>query len=276
MARQTVVIAPPPPRKSGPRRTVVVRAGPPKKRGSRVDAAVGVAGVILLVVSVMLVDVLPEEEIILPQFQVSFEDIPGPQEPTRRETFAEGETRNFEYLIEEKSITSITLTVAWEDDMPASEPDQFRISLIDPNGIEVVSQLHENSPGTQQIDPATGQITYLADPFEVRLAYSPNSRPQAAVVEGKTPSETAEEVLARVAPDFVAGGDGVWTVKATLVRAGDCEIDSGLGVPIPACADSNANPIGDPSNPGDHDQGNDFAVTLFTYTRYEPVVTPLA
>ncbi len=239
------------------------------------DTVVGVAGVVLLVASVLLVGVLPEEEVILPQFQVSFQEAPGPEQPTRREMFAEGETKAFEYLIEEHSITSITFTIAWEDDVPASRPDSFRVRLLDPDGVEVLTKLHANTAATRNTDAAPGEPMFVADPFEARLGYSPNSRPQALIVEGKTRTEGAEEVLARVGPDYVAGGEGIWTIEITLVDAGDCDTnDLGL-LALPVCSDPDGSPLGDQSDPTNQDTGNEFAVTLFTYTRYEPVVAAL-
>ncbi len=276
MVRRTVVIAPPPAAGADSRRTVVVRAGPPKKRGSRLDAVVGVLGAALVVFSALLVQILPEEEIVLPQFQVSFEEVPGPDQPTSRDAFAEGETKAFEYLIEEDSITAITFTIGWEDDVAASEPDQFRVRLIDPDGVEVLTKLHANAAARRNAEPQGGEPMFVADPFEARLGYSPNSRPQSLIVEGVSRSETADDVLERVAPDYVAGGAGVWTIEVTLVDAGDCSTnDLGL-VPVPLCTDPAGNPIGSPDDPANHDTGNEFAVTLFTYTRYEPVVTALS
>ncbi|MGB0652785.1 MAG: hypothetical protein ACPGQL_06250 [Thermoplasmatota archaeon] len=277
MARRTVVLQPPP---DAPRKTVVLRAGGPKPKGGGAvwrDRVIGVLGALLLLASVLLVEALPQDPVVLPQFQVTFPDEVGPPASASLVPFAEGETQVFEFPVEHANVHTLTVVVGWTDDVAASDPDRFRVRLLNPEGEQVAEKILENAapryndPAGPNPDP--NRPLFEALPFSERIGYAPTSRPGSTIVEAVSTSETPEEAQRRIAPDYAGDAEGTWSVEVTLLAAGDCEFNPGpLPLGIPLCGDPSA-PTGDGA--GDNDPGNTFSVQLFTYSHYEVSVAAL-
>lgn len=222
MALRSVVVAPPP-GAAGPRRTVVLRPGGPKDKGKAGDVVIGAIGALLLLLSVFLVQYLPDKEYALPQFSVTFLEPPAIENPTQNFTFAKTEdarTHEFQYEFPD-NVHSITMVLYFADEnMPASLPDQFRVELFDPLGTpvgprtDVVSGPPRFNQGTNEYDP--GVIT------SPRLSIPLGLLPEDQIVQGLSHLEVAEQVQARLAPQYHLPTAGLWTVRVTMVNAGDC------------------------------------------------------
>lgn len=123
------------------RKVVVVRAGPDPKRPIIRDGIIGVVGGLLLLSSVLLVNVLPDEEVVEAQYranfgQVSFEDPNGSKLTNQLlgRPLVDGETWTLEYDVPFANVYGVELAVFLPDDRPATDPDTFRITLEAPNG----------------------------------------------------------------------------------------------------------------------------------------------
>jgi hypothetical protein len=274
--RSVVVEAPASP--PAPRRTVVVRAGGPAPKGRVLDIVMGVLGALLLIVAVALAQVLPDKTYINPQFRLTFEpiDVEGPGS-FDHDLFETGEQSwDFPYEVTEDNVGSVSLILGFEDDVSFSLPDRFDIDLIAPNGTQMGHvELENPAPkgGASPADPATFTNAELNAQFSTAPAF------QEQIVTGLTPTETPEQVLARLAPDYHVDSKGTWIVRVTLVAAGDCPAP-GEETYVTQSRDCRFGPptgAGDPSeSPDGADPGNNFLVASFKYTYFTPTIKELA
>lgn len=278
MALRSVVVEAPasPP---APRKTVVVRAGGPAPKGRVLDVVIGVLGVLLLVAAVALAQVLPDKTYLHPQFRLTLEptlvEYPGSADHVLTETGEQ--TWDFPYEIAEDNIMSISLLLGFTDDVSFSLPDRFDIDLIAPNGTPMGHVELENPPprpGTGPADGGTFQNAELNAQFPTAPPFSEQ------IVTGLSPTETPEQVLARLAPDYHVDTKGTWIVRVTLVAAGDCPSpeqqtyttqtrDCRFGPPAGTPGEPSATPDG-------ADPGNLFLVASFKYTYFTPTIRELA
>ena len=279
MALRTVVLdasaAPPP-----PRRTVVLRAGGPAPKGRVVDIIVGVIGVLLLVVAVALADFLPDKTYVNPQFRLSFVEA-GAERGSESFDFVEGsaQVHEFTYDLPEGNIYSITLASAgFLDDVGLSNPDTFRIELFDPDGNQVGANEDITNPRPRPRSDNPAGYTYSPIYTDVTFAAAP--LPTEQIVGGLSHTETEEQALARLEPQFRVDNGGTWTVRVTLISAGDCP-DQDDPEPDPqqvlACrtGDPNEDPnVPDGSGPSEDgtDAGNTFGIGGLRYSYYIPDV----
>ncbi len=231
MALRSVVVQPPPKAASpatpaaGPRRTVVARAGPPPHaRGRFADMLAGIVGILLLVATIGLVQVLPEDEVILPQFTLFFvHQEGGSRNSTTDIVFTEAPPNNVKTYAFEVPDNAFELVVrmSFTDDIAASLPDRFRIEILDPTGdVRGGEALATSAPPTTL--PPPDQFTYVATPTTVVHRISIAVVPPDEIVPGTSADETQGEVLDRIAPDHVVESAGTWTARITLIEAGDC------------------------------------------------------
>lgn len=280
MALRSVVLAPPP-GAGAPRRTVVVRPGGPKDKGKATDVLLGIVGVLLLLATVALVQVLPNKEYALPQFQVSYPETQVNNTRPGEEFLEADETqrvREFTYELP-GNVHSITMVVFFADEFhPASLPDQFRVELYDPAGnpIGPRSELFSAPPTYNDTNPA-GPYYEAGAVLTPRITIPIGLHPEDEIVQGLSHREVKEQVQARLEPQHRIASEGVWTVRVTLVGAGDCpdlaSPDADRQQAIFCVYQAPANASGqDPRQ----DPGNRFAVENFIYTTYSVKVEELS
>jgi hypothetical protein len=230
VALRSVVLTPPP---GAPRRTVVLRAGGPREKGRTTDVAAAVVGALLLLSCVVLVQVLPDKEYALPQFRISFpatlDETTYPPQPVQfLESPESSRVQVFSFELPD-NVPSITLVTFFQDDVAASLPDQFRVELYDPRGNPVGPRddLINSSPRLNTSDPLGLGLAYDAGSSNLRLNRAPGSLPTEQIVAGLTHRETAEQALARLEPQHRLPTAGTWTVRVSLLQAGDCPQPTG-------------------------------------------------
>lgn len=257
----------------GPRATKVVRVGPPDKKGRAADWAAAILGALLLILTVVLVQVLPRYDPLLPQFRVSFDESQGEGfEASQVHDFTEGSGSVFEFLanVTADNVQSITIRVSFTDDRAESLADRFQIELRNPSGerIEPTELLANPAPifhGPDQL-----QFSYEAQAATMTYQFAVNPKPQEQVVQGVREGVTKEQVEAEVAAKVHVATAGQWIVGVTLLEAGDC--------PLPDPNGDTQFQIAcqlDEAQGQDPDDRNSFAVEQFTYTYFTPFVKPL-
>lgn len=183
-----------------------------------VDLAVLAAGAVAVIVAVLLFGVLPETPEPTRQFVVTFLDEvveTGPADGV----VAEGQQASLAFEVTRGNLSTIEVTVAFSDDLAASDPDQLRLEVVGPDG-----QVRAPTTTANVLPVARGGSmppAYDAVERTLTIVVPVNDRPGTQAVSAAAPSETAQEAAARVAPLFSAGGAGTWTVRVTL-QAGDC------------------------------------------------------
>lgn len=276
VALRSVVVQPPPP-PSGPRKTVVLRVGAPQQRGHWADVATGILGVLLLVGAIALGQILPDRTYLNPQFRFSaFEQTAEADEGSLTFYFEDaGENvHEFKYNIPVDNVTSIRMSLGFEDDVSYSLPDRFLIDLYDPAGNFYGHAEMQNKDPSGGSGPTEHAMFYLAS----QEALFPIAPPlQEQIVTGLTHTELPEQVLARLAPEYHVPTKGEWTVRVVLVAAGDC--------PAPGQATYPQQPldcrVARPDNPNAQvaedgvDPGNIFRIASFVYSYYIPQVEEL-
>lgn len=279
MALRSVVLEAPAPA-AAPRRTVVLRTGGPAPKGKAVDLVALVVGVLLLVACVALAQVLPDKTYLNPQFRLSFID-QGGEFRSQGADFLEGgpEQVDFTYDIPVDNVYAITLAIFFEDDLPFSNPDLFRVELIDPSGNLVGTHQDFQSPRPR----ANGTTMVIDAPDYTPLTLTVVERPSEQIVTGLAHTETAEQALAREEPKYRQATTGTWTIRVRLLDAGDCPSPNGPeanGLQVFYCR------FGDPNNPGldpdmmtgragGEDLGNAFTVENVQYSWYTPIIEEL-
>ena len=279
MALRSVVVEGPasPP---GPRRTVVLRAGGPKPKGAVLDVVIGILGALLLVAAVVLAGILPDKTYLNPQFRLSFTEVSAEGPGSKIGDFVEGgPPQDFTYEIPDDNVKSMTLELGFRDDIKYSLPDRFEVDLIAPNGT-VMGHYEIENPAprgarnvneTPQTFPAEGRATFATAP-----AVSEQ------VVTALTHTETEEQALARLEPQYRVATAGTWTVRVTLVAAQDCPAGANDGTFDGQAAYCRGAPAGIPpatesegtSADGD-DPGNEFILVNLTWTFYVTTVEEL-
>lgn len=272
MALRSVVLAPPP-GTGGPRRTVVLRPGGPKAKGGWADIVAALFGILLLVLAIVLVVVLPVKEYATPQFRVTYPDSPTDwPNGTQKFTFQEGSasTNEFKYQLPD-NVASVKIVAEFRDDVADSLPDQFRIELFDPAGnpvgvkadllnpaLPLPTNPAENATATRQGLIAHGE-------FVVTTAAHPSEE----ILPGLSHLENRDQVLARVVPKVHQSTAGEWTVRVTLVKAGDC--------PDQGTPDLDAQQLAQcrREQPNGQDTGNEFSLANFIYTTFTTCVEQL-
>lgn len=225
MALRSVVLAPPPGAAGAPRRTVVLRPGGPKDKGKAVDVVACILGVLLLLACVVLVNLLPDKDYATPQFSVTYPE-------TQRDDAFPSQGFDFSDTVEAQRIQeftydlpanvhSFTLDLHFaDDDVPGSLPDQFRVEVFDPdqNPIGPRSELFSGQPAFNQTSLVWTPGVIQGDRIPISIAPKPEDR----IVPGLSHREVREQVLARVEPQARIDSEGTWTVRVTMVTAGDC------------------------------------------------------
>lgn len=276
MALRSVVVEAPasPP---APRKTVVVRTGGPAPKGRLLDIIVGIVGALLLVFAVALAEVLPDKTYLNPQFRLTLEpmDVEGPGSFESPDPILEGESLDFPFEVTEDNVFSVSLELGFEDDVSFSLPDRFDIALIAPNGTQMGLVSLEN-PAPKEGDSPAAPAEF--DNAELKPQFSTAPPFSEQIVTGLSPTETPEQVLARLAPEYHVGSKGTWIVRVTLLFAGDCpEPGQGYTTQSRDCL------LGPPSGPGEpsaapdgEDPGNHFLVASFKYTYFTPTIKELS
>ena len=272
MALRSVVVAPPP-GADGPRRTVVLRPGGPKDKGKAADVVIGAVGLVLLLLCVFLLQSLPNKEYALPQFSVTFPEaqLENPSQPFDFTEDEAGRNHEFQYEFPD-NVHSITLVMFFADeDMPASLPDQFRIELFDPSGTPVGPRTDVFNAPPRYNDTATPPEYMPGAITTPRLSIPIGIHPEDQIVQGLSHREVAEQVRARLAPQHHLPTAGLWTIRVTLVGAGDCP-------PSPAVPDTQqfvACRSDPPGNDG-QDRGNRFTIENLLLNTYDIQVEELS
>lgn len=269
MALRSVVLVPPP-GAGGPRRTVVLRPGGPKEKGRVADLLAALFGLLLLLVALVLVVVLPVKEYATPQFRVTFVDSPI-ESTTQKFEFMEGTDNVHEFTYDlPDNVASVHILADFVDNVTASLPDQFRLELFDPAGNPVSVKLDLVNP--PPVDPPLNSTTpNEAIPSRAKgdWVIATGAHPQEQIVPGLSHTETREQVLARLVPQFHLATAGTWTVRVTLVAANDCP------TPSPDSTDFQRMAICRSESPDGSDRGNPFSLANFIYTTYTPCVEAL-
>lgn len=244
---------------------MVVRQGPPQRdRRKGTDIIVGVLGVVALLVMVALFVVLPRDVPPPPLYEVSFEetliDVDG-----QEQMFAEGTTATMEFPYDGSNLYEVAVAFEWTDDIASSLPDGFQVTLLDPEGNVVAGPYNATNlqPKVQAGQPSP---TYTAVSHRAALVAELAPRPTTRVLQD-TEGIGADGMTARAEQDFARGGSGAWQVKITLQQAGDCPAPDGFDFSRFLTCNQETGGEGDPGNP--------FAVTRVTFTKHDPIVTPL-
>jgi hypothetical protein len=184
-----------------------------------VDLAILAVAVVAIAVAVILFGVLPETPQPTRQFVVTFAeetvDLGG-----QDTTVAEGLEQDLTFEVAAGNLSALEVTFAFVDDLPATDPDRVRITVLDPDGQARPPSVEAGNVVAQQRD---GSMPPAYDAVErtLTLVIAVNERPGSQAVTAAGRGETVEEAGARVAPLFSAGGAGTWTLRAG-VTAGDC------------------------------------------------------
>jgi hypothetical protein len=274
VALRSVVLAPPP-GAGGPRRTVVLRPGGPKEKGRLADILAALFGALLLLVAVVLVAVLPDKEFAARQFRVTFPDtLDDFTYATQKFGFNETEAEHIHEFTYElpNNVASINIRAEFTDKEGYSLPDHFRIELFDPFGNPQGTRYEAiNLPPTPNgTDPTEFDIHPYSQTFNIATVEHPTEQ----IVAGLTHTENREQVLARLVPGLIGKTAGTWTVRVTLVQAGDCPPADNPGGSSVFQQVRCRRPSSDSSEPGS-DPGNLFSLAGFIYTYYTPCIEEL-
>lgn len=221
--------------------------------------------------------ILPDRTYLNPQFRFSALELSAEaDEGSLTFYFEEAGTKvhEFKYNIPVDNVTSIGMSFGFEDDVSYSLPDRFVIELLDPDGNFYGQAEMQNKDPVGGATP-TDHGTFFLATQEGRF---PIAAPlQEQIVTGLTHTELPEQVLARLAPQFHVPTAGEWTVRVTLIAAGDCP-QPGQGTYPQQPLDCR---VARPDNPnaqvaGDGvDPGNIFRIASFVYSYYVPQVEEL-
>lgn len=268
------------------RTAVVVREGPSKKRPIIVDSIVGVLGAILLILSIVLVNALPEEDVRDPQYKVSFNNDLGPAQVFSSPDPAfmtAGDVLSFEFDVVDHSVHRVVVGLTLREDYPATLPDEFSLEIEAPNGtvyvydgdpIQTLPTGPNPAPPEERSPPTQFYVTTTEAGLSSLQDFSFNLRPPPKDFFEIVPAEedlelfeVRERVREKVHNDDTIG---TWTVRLGLVRAGDCPdaaspLDSQFDR-ANQCRIQNAATQGrDPNTPPEEDTGNPIILSKFNY-----------
>ncbi|MGB1697181.1 MAG: hypothetical protein ACPHK8_02145 [Thermoplasmatota archaeon] len=257
MARQPIVLQPP-----QERHVVVLREGKAKRNWANIISTI--LGLLLLVAAIALVSILPEDDTPLPQYEVSFEEV-RTSIPGTTLSLVEGETQTFDAAFDGESLFGLTVTLAFQDDLAPSLPDEFQVSLSHPNGTVVLGpkQLINAQPS-----PGPGPEPSFVASEELRvLSFALAPRPSTEILSAEFHGETLASVSER-AKLLQGEGPGTWTISVTLAAAGDCPAPQSLDLTRTATCTAEA--------PDGLDNANDIEIVAVEFLEYITSVAPLA
>lgn len=267
--------SPPPP--GTPRKTVVLRAGAPAPKGRRLDLLVGIVGLILLIATIGLAWYLPDRTYLNPQFRLSFPETIIPDQHSSLHGFTEGEGA-YDFTIDfvDGNVKAVTLQVGFADDLPYSTPDRFEVELLGPDGVSYYKDAFENPP-PREAPNATAEPTVETIDELITIQVAPT--PTEQIVGGLSHRETPEQVLARLEPEYRVDNAGTWTVRVTLLFAGDCPTPGQEGT-YPSQAfhcrfGTSSNLAPNPTGDGT-DTTQEFVLANVGYTFYTPTIQELS
>lgn len=259
----------------------MLRTGGPKPKGAILDVIIGIVGALLLVSAIVLAAVLPDKTYLNPQFRLSFVEAGAEGPGSKIGDFVEGSPpQDFTYEIPDDNVKSITLELGFRDDIQYSLPDRFDIDLIAPNGT-VMGHYELENPAPRG-RPSANQTPEVL-PAEGRATFATAPAVSEQIVTGLTHTETEEQALARLEPQYRVATAGTWTVRVTLVAAQDCpsgtndasfQGQAAYCRGIPAGIPPTTAPEGSTASNG-QDLGNEFIVVNLTWTFYITTVEEL-
>lgn len=225
------------------RKVVVVREGPDRRRPILIDAAVGIVGALLLLGSIVLVDVLPEDEVVEAQYRANFGEGSEEFNTVRSQDLlgrplAEGETLQADYDADFANIFRVDVGVYLEDDLPATNPDAFLMTLVAPNGTEypyttsgIATIPNEEDADSNSYRPIPGQTPRI---LSFNLAAKPSSYFFTATdLLGEPGDFQLFEIKAALeARHNNPSTAGTWQVLLTLQDAGDCPATDPFGTDL--------------------------------------------
>lgn len=222
----------------------------------------GIIGILLLIGAFALVAILPEDDKPLPQFEVTFTEertnIAG-----ANLAIIEGTTVEFPIDYAGSSLFGIAISFEWQDDLAASLPDSFNVSLSHPNGTVVFGPKElTNAQPSQGEQPGT----YVASQESRVISFSLAPRPSTEILSALSHDETLASVEERAKS---LGGDpaGVWTLQIELSDAGDCPTPESLdSMRAIACRAEATDGI---------DASNEINILGVEFIEYYTSVTPL-
>ena len=276
MALRSVVLAPPP-GAGAPRRTVVLRPGGPKDKGKAGDLVACIVGVLLLLACVLLVNLLPDKDYATPQFSVTYPETQRDDAfPSEGFDFVQDDeanrVREFTYELP-ANVYSFTLDLHFaDDDVPGSLPDQFRVEVFDPSG-NPIGPRTELFSGPPRFDDRN--LTWIPGTIQgdrIPIAIAP--KPEDEIVPGLSHREVREQVLARVEPQARIPSEGAWTVRVTLVGAGDCPDQGTPDASSQQLLFCRFNASG--QHPTGDDPGNRFSIEKLIYNTFTVQVEELS
>ena len=286
----------------------MVREGPSKKRPIIIDAAVGILGLLLLVGSVALVDILPEDPVVVPQYKAAFEgNIGNPNNsitdldtgsPVAAQTKfgTEGGDVVWRLDFQETNIYEVTVDLFLADDHPATLPDRFSVFLTSPNGTEFEYQATKGYIETLATIPNPEEIQDRTSPAPAFYVTDPDGEQISLVFRlGAKPSDyffTTEDIFgepgdfelfeiqaALEAQETRLETVGEWQIRVEVLESGDCpELDAaGLDVTqanecrIQTAYEQNAGDATavDPTRDTAIDPGNPVRLSKVTYLRFD-------
>jgi hypothetical protein len=247
------------------------------ERKSLIDMISGIAGALLLVLAIVLFAVVPQDEPVVPSFQVKY--VPSTTtipldmvlEFSEADEFRSTRTQYIPANIDSNYIYRITFDVEWTDDVASSDPDRFQFKIKQPNGEEVTSRnvqrSFENEPPIASVDNSTGvpDFTYTPQLKEVSIGKGLGAPPRDGPVSGISLTETLEEARARLLADLYTYETGEWQLEVYLGEAGDCP------PPQPgANADNTQSSVcTKDTNGSGEDTTNNIRIVSATYATYE-------
>lgn len=256
MARQPIVLQPP-----QERHVVVLREGKAKRSWGNIISTI--LGVLLLITAIALVSILPEDDTPLPQYEVQFEEARASITGTTL-SLTEGQTLAFDAPFDGESLFGLTVTLAFQDDLAPSLPDEFQVSLSHPNGSVVLGpkQLINAQPS-----PGPGPMPSFVAAEELRvLSFSLAPRPSTEILSAEFHGEAFESIQER-AKNLQGQGPGIWTISIKLESAGDCPQAQSLDLTRTTACVAEA--------PDGLDDTNDIQIVAVEFLEYITSVTPL-
>ncbi len=230
-----------------------------------IDLATGIAGALLLVLTVVLFIVVPEDDPVPPVFQATYTEQVTTLDLTEEHTYVVDDSYDFSLAIDSPYVHHIAFTVAWTDDVASSDPDTFRFQISAPGelGRERITPepiLASNPPGnaTEGIPPS-----YEANPMELVVEQAVQNPPRSGPIPGEFIGETAEEARERLLEAMVVFGAGDWNLETSLFAVGDCPDEQTAPDRALACQSATQ---------GNGDTGNSLTVLSVTYITYDITV----
>jgi hypothetical protein len=240
-----------------------VRAGPPPAgRGGRRDLAIGIVGLLLMAAAGGLVEVLPETDVLLPQFRVTVVPIVG-EVGSYSGAYLSGAQNDEDHMItltRDNVFQFSVIQATAEDDVCASFADRIEFTLHDLEDNPILTWMVATpDPVLNTNNSVLGEYECSPGGDQQRLnLYDP---PQDSIVTGLTGDETAVQVEERLMAEYHLPTAGDWRLHASLDRHGDC--------PLPQIDPHRAASCQQESSGGaDPDPGNTWVFNGLTYSYF--------